>query len=292
MLVYQAGGGGGSHQLTWVDRGGKRLTTLGEPSEVTGFWISPDGTRAAASMLDPASRTFDLWLYDIARNLRSRFTFEGSRVMMPAIWSPDGASMAFAAARNGQTGLYRKAANLSGSEELLFADSYYLTPTSWSPDGKTILYQRNIMSGSRTGVFALPLAGERKPVQIAPTAITPGSVRFSPDGHWIAYVAFDSQRFEVYVVPYPGPGGKLQISANGGSQPRWRNDGKEIFYVMPDGRLAAAEVKAKGASLEMGRVQPLFGGIPVTGGPAPYDVASGGQRFLVEIQTEQSSPEP
>jgi Tol biopolymer transport system component len=290
MLVYQTALARAGNQMSWVDRAGKRTTAWEEPSAVSGFWLSPDGTRVVTSVLDPVRRTFDLWLYDIAKNLRSRFTFEGSRVVIPAVWSPDGASVAFSVTRNGRTGLYRKAANLSGAEELL-VDGFSGNPSSWSPDGETLLFARRFVAENRSGLYALPLKGERKPVQIASTAIGAGAAQFSPDGRWIAYSALDSQRSEVYIVPFPGPGGMLQVSSNGGTQPRWRSDGQELFYEMPDGTLAAAEIKTNGASLAIGRVQTLFR-LPVIEGTAPYAVFPQGQRFLVSLETGQSSPEP
>ena len=292
MLVYQSGVSGGSHVLTWFDRAGKRLGALGGASDLLSVMLSPDGKRAASSVLDPTGHAFDLWLYDIARDLRTRFTFHASRSYLPAVWSPDGSSIAFATYRDGKSAVFRKATDLSGSEELL-CDDPAMYPTSWSSDGKTILMVKTTGGNAAdNGIFALHLSGDRKPVAIAPAAVAPDSPRFSPDGRWIAYGSIESQRAEIYVVPYSGLGGKLQISANGGTQARWRSDGKEIFYISPDGRLMAVQVKANTASLEVGRVQPLFANLPSRAGPNLYDVAPGGQRFLVDVQPERSVAEP
>jgi Tol biopolymer transport system component len=254
--------------------------------------LSPDGKRVATSILDPAAHTWDLWVFDVSRELRTRFTFEASRTYLPAIWSPDGSSIAFQATRDGKSGIYRKAANLSGSEELLYTGDPML-PTGSAPDGKTIVMAR-FSAGDSTagGIFALPLTGERKPIAVATGARFPNGASFSPDGRWVVYGSIDSQRGEIYVVPYPGPGGKLQISANGGVQPRWRSDGKEIFYVAPDGRLTAVEVRANGASLEAGRPQTLFGNLISSPVAMAYDVAPGGQRFLVAVESEVPVAEP
>jgi hypothetical protein len=187
--------------------------------------------------------------------------------------------------------MYRKATDLSGAEELLATEAAIPYTTSWSPDGKTILYDQTASSNS--GIFALPLAGERQPQLLVPATLISCCAQFSPDGRWIAYSSLDAQRLEVYVMPYPGPGGKLQISPSGGTQPRWRSDGREIFYIGTDGRLMATEVKANGASLEVGRVQPLFGGLQAGSTRAiPYDVAPGGQRFLVNVQVALPDPQP
>jgi serine/threonine protein kinase/Tol biopolymer transport system component len=287
MLAYQSGGGQGRFSLTWFDRAGKRLGTLGEAGDMVGVSFSPDRHSVATGVIDPVSRTFDVWLYDAATERRTRFTFDGLRLPPSEIWSPDGTSIVFDANRNGKYGLYRKAANLSGGEDLLYADDVRLSPTSWSPDGKAILYLR-----AGVGTFALPLTGERKPFPVVSIAVLNSSARFSPDGRWIAYVSPESQRAEIYAMPFSGAGGKVQISISGGTQPRWRGDGREIFYVAPDSRLIAAEIKANGPSLEVGSVQPLFGGMPTELATNAYDVTLDGQRFLVAMPSESATPEP
>jgi Tol biopolymer transport system component len=291
MLVYQSGVAGGTQQLVWLDRAGKRLGTLGDPGDMSNVMLSPDGKRALVCQLDPGTRTFDLWLYDVARGLRTRFTFENARTIMPAVWSPDGSVIAFEAFRGGKYGLYRKAADLSGSEELLDTATLAPFPYDWSPDGKVITYGSG-GQGAGNSVMGLSLTGDRKSFRMLAGTILPNGARFSPDGRWLAYTSFESQRPEVYAVPYPGPGGKVQISTNGGAQTRWRSDGKEVFYIGLDGRLMAADVKASGASLEVGRIEPLFAGLQVGTGPIPYDVAPGGQRFLINSAIEQTSAQP
>jgi Tol biopolymer transport system component len=290
ILAYQSGASGGGHQLTWVDRSGKRLGSLGEPGDLSNVMLSPDGKRAMVCLFDANARTFDLWLYDVARGLRTRFTFENARTMLPGIWSPDGSAIAFEAFRNGKYGLYRKPADLSGNEETLLTESHAPVPTGWAPDGKTIVYGTG--AGAFPGAFGLALAADRKPIPMLSGNIAPSGAGLSPDGRWLTYTSFESQRLEIYAVPYPGPGGKVQISVNGGSQHRWRSDGKEVFYIGLDGGLMAAEIKAKGASLEVGRIERLFGGLPVSTGPMPYDVAPGGQRFLADFQIEQPAAQP
>jgi serine/threonine protein kinase/Tol biopolymer transport system component len=287
MLAYQSGSGQGQFLLTWFDRAGQRLGTLGEPANMVGVTFSPDRRTVATCVLDPASHTFDIWLYDVASGRPTRFTFNAMSLTSTMIWSPDGSSIVFEANRNGRYGLYRKAANLTGGEELLYAENTRLTPSGWAPDGKAILFLR-----SGVGSFGLPLAGERKPFQLLPGVILPYSGRLSPDGRWITYVSPETQRPEVYLAPFPGSGGKIQISTTGGTQPRWRNDGKEIFYVAPDGRLMAAEVKPNGSSLEIGRVQPLVSGLPTELAITEYDVSSDGKRFLVTMPSEPPTPEP
>jgi hypothetical protein len=288
VLAYQSVTPGGAYQLTWLDRSGKKIGTLGEPADITGVSLSPNGKRAVASVLDPATGTCDLWIYDVVRGLKTRFTFDKTaRLAIPAVWSPDGASIAFAAKRKDKYGIYRKAADLSGGGELLHAEDSSIYPSDWSPDGRMILYTQSGM-GMAGGSFALPVQGEHKPI---PVQARFG--RLSRDGRWLVYAIFESGRFEVSAVPFSSPGGRVQISPNGGYEPRWRSDGREIFCLSPDGRLTGVEVRINGASLEVGRTQPLFGGLPTPQGGAGelYDVAAGGQAFLVLLPTAQPAAE-
>ena len=179
-------------------------------------------------------------------------------------------------------GLFRKASNGAGTEELLFGDSSSKTPTSVSPDGKLLLYSTTL-GGS--DLWVLPLSEAQGGVKVKPrvflnSPFTEQRGQFSPDGQWVAYGSNESGQNQVYAAPFPGPGGKRQISSGGGGWPRWRRDGKEIFYVTPDGQLMAAEVAARNGTLEVGRVQKLFDGI-VAGRGITYDVSADGQKFLV-----------
>jgi Tol biopolymer transport system component len=221
--------------------------------------LSPDGKRVATSVLDPASHTFDIWLYDTSRPRPVRFTFEGSRTYLPAIWSPDGASIVFASRRNSKYGLYRKAADLSGGEELLYSNEFSVRPATWSRDGAAILCVFGDGSSSYgRGLFSVPLTGERKPVAVAQLPTSTDAPQISFDGRSLAYSSIESSRAEIYVVTYPEGAGKVQVSVNGGMQARWRRDGKEIYYIAPDGRLMAVEIKTSGTTIQAGRVEPLF----------------------------------
>src|SRR5262249_37754567 len=198
-LVYQSGVGQGRFRLTWFDRTGKKLGTAGDPIDLLGVSLSPDGKTVATSRFDPINFTWDLWQYDAARVLQTRFTFERSDAFLSAVWSPDGASIAYGSIRNGKYGVFRKAANLSGSEELIYAEDTRVIPSSWSQNSNMILYTR-----AGGGVYVLPLTGEKKPYPVPQSNTTSTSGVFSPDGHWVAYVSTESQRLEVYAVPFPG----------------------------------------------------------------------------------------
>jgi len=175
----------------------------------------------------------------------------------------------------------------------LYADNFDKYPTSWSSDGKFIIYSSP--GTSRSDLWILPLTNDRKPFAFTQTTVNAtyeffSNGQFSPDGQWIAYQTNTSQR-EIYVAPFPGPGGKRLISTQLGSQPRWRRDGKEIYYVAADHRLMVADVKAQGAILEVGAVRQLFGPL-LTGGGFQYDVSADGQRFLAVTLPNQTTSEP
>jgi len=289
-LVY-SGGAATGEQLTWFDRNGKRIGTLGEAGQLQRMSLSPDRKSLAISIADPSSQNVDIWTYDIARGLRTRLTFDpaGDR---DAVWSPDGGTIIFDSNRKGFGDLYRKSSNGAGSAELLYADGLLKLPSGWSPDGKFLLYSP---LGRKKGwdLWVLPNPpgppGGVKPYPFLRTPFNEINGQFSPDGKWIAYQSDESGRFEIYATPFPGPGGKRQISTGGGRLARWRSDGKEIFYVTESGQLMAAEVKENGSTLETGKIGgPFFGGMPVGNGMT-YDVSADGQRFLAIVPPEQQS---
>jgi eukaryotic-like serine/threonine-protein kinase len=282
-LVY-AGGASAGQELTWVDRSGGR-TVVGEPAVVSTLNLSPDDKYAAAGVFDPASRKYGIWLYDLARGLRNRFTSDPAQQYW-AVWSPDGGSVVY----DSHYDLYRRQSNGAGGEELLYADDLQKQPESWSPDGKFLLYtSRDPKTSADLWILPDPLGspGKSKPYPFLRTEFSETKGQFSPDGKWIAYQSNETGRNEIYANPFPGPGGKRRISTGGGTSPRWRRDGREIFFIAPDRRLTAALVTAKGESIEVGETRPLFG--PLTGS---YDVSADGQRFLATVPQQQSASEP
>ena len=285
-LVYQADPAGGS-DLVWFDRTGHELGRLGDRAKYLDVALSPNSLLASVSVMEPGTATRDVWIYDVVRGLRNRFTFDPEDDL-DAKWSADGSRVAYASRRKGHLDLYVKTASGVESEQLLWADNLDKYPQGWSPDGRFLLY---VTVGGPTGLdmWVLPLFGEeRKPFPFLQTRFSTGTGQFSPDGRWIVYRSNETGRFEIYVAPFPGPGGKWQISRTGGSLPRWRRDGKEILYVAPGNSLMAAPLTIDGGRVEVGPVRELFQLRPVT--PRYfYDVSSDGQRFLVNTALDRAT---
>jgi len=286
LLTYQTGAELSNIRLTWLDRNGKRLSTVGDPADLGEMRLSPDQKNASVAVTDGSNT--DIWIYDLVRGLRTRFTFDPA-VERQSVWSPDGRSIAFNSNRKGHYDLYRKSADGTGAEELLYADNLEKDPDGVSPDGKFLLYSATGNSKTASDVWVLPLTAGAKPYPLVQTPFAEADGQFSPDGKWVAYTSNESGRYEVYVIPFaPGggaPGGKRQVSIAGGGINRWSRDGKELFYIGLDLKLNVAEVGAKGGSFEAGQVTPLFGNL----GSLVYDVATGGQRFLAVMPPEQST---
>ena len=290
VLAYRTGAGTASTQLVWFDRTGKQIRVLGDQSAYGDLELSSDGTRASVSILDPTRGRRDIWVYDVARGLKTRFTFDPAHEQN-SIWSPDGNRIIFTSNLKGHYDLYQKASDGSGREEVLLEDNLDKFPTSWSPDGRFILFT-SIGAQTRNDLFVLPLSGDRKPISFLQTQFPEYFGQFSPDGRWVTYVSNESGTPEVYVAPFPGPGGKWLVSTAGGEHPRWRPDGTEVFYRALDNRLMAAAVNGKGSSFEVGAVTPLFQTTAFLGGRWPYDVSADGQRFLINTLPEQVGSAP
>ena len=288
LLAYQAGAEFDNLRLTWMDRSGKRLSTAGDPGNLGWMELSPDQKSAAVQVTE--RNNTDIWIYDLARGLRTRFSFDPA-AEREAVWSPDGRIVLFNSDRKGRFDLYRKASDGTGAEELLYSDGLDKYPNSWSPDGKFLLYSA-IDPKTGYGIWVLPLGAGAKPYPWLQTRFFERNAQFSPDGRWVAYHSNESGRDEIYVIPFrPGggaPGGKRQVSTAGGTLPRWRRDGKELFYIGLDQKLMAAEVGAKGGTFENGPVSALFGPL-ISGRGFLYDVAADGQRFLAVVPPEQGT---
>ncbi len=291
VLAYHAGGALQSFsKLLWMDRTGKEVGALGDPVTYYELRISPDGQKVAVDLFEAASRNIDLWIYEVSRGLRTRFTFDPGFDRFP-VWAPDGSRIIFTSNRKGQYDLYVKPAGGAGTEELLLTTGLNLQPRDWSADGHNFLYESLGDPKTGTDLWVLPMEGERKPALFLQTTFNESDGHFSPDGKWVAYVSNESGANQVYVAAYPGPGGKWQISTAGGSRPTWRRDGKEIVYLSGDDKLMATEVNAKGSNFEVGAVKQLFQAKPQRPGTV-YDATRDNQRFLVNTSSAQKSTTP
>jgi eukaryotic-like serine/threonine-protein kinase len=293
VLVYGSGSAE-SRQLAWFDRNGKQLGTIGPPGAYHGPWLSPDEKRVVVSRDDPMVSTADIWLIELGRGLPTRFTF--ASVNISPIWSPDGSHIAFSTNRDGQMNLYQRAASGAGHDEALLKSDERKLPSDWSPDGKYILYE-NVdpkTHWANWDLWVLPLEGDKKPFPFLQTEFDEVQGQFSPDGKWIAYTSNESGARQVYVRSFPTSSDKLQVSTAGGAQPQWRRDGRELFYVSPDRKLMAVEVKGDGSTFEAGVPKSLFE--PRIPGPGAfrnsYAVTADGQRFLVITVLEEMTPQP
>jgi Tol biopolymer transport system component len=250
-------------------------------------------------MADTARGTRDLWIYDVRRGSRSRFTFDAATETM-GVWSPDGSRVMFTSRRPNRFDLYQKASSGAGPEQLVVADDQDKEPTSWSGDGRFMAYHTLSATGRGTAhnLWTVPLTIDRKPAIFLQTKFSEYRPRFSPDGRWLAYASNESGQLAVYVASFPDGGGKWQVSTAGGDWPRWRRDGKEIFYLAPDNTLIAAAVNGEGTAFEVGGATPLFKTSPrlLSSSGAylgdGYDVSADGQRFLVNSLLEEAAREP
>ena len=241
-------------RLVWKDRSGTQVSTLEEvQGRIVEIQLSPDRKRLLASLTERTNN--DLWIYDIASSRRTRFTFDPGAEPY-AVWTPDGNTIIW---RNGRGDLYRKDSSAAGADEVLLSGPG-LSPRSVSPDGKTLLHVKGGID-----IWALSLiesTGEPlTPRAILDTSSGEDHPQFSPDGKWMAYTSSESGTREAYVINYSTSSGRRQVSTGGASHVRWRSDGRELFYVTRDGVLMAAEIAARGQTLEVGRIQKLFGSV-------------------------------
>jgi serine/threonine-protein kinase len=273
---------GSQARLVSVDRQGKEQVLAAPPRGYSYARISPDGKRVLAGITETDTQ---IWLYDVGRDALARATFDGEVNTVP-LWSPDGRRIAFSSDRAspGTRNLFWQASDGSGSAERLTTSPNAQSPASWSPDGNTIAF---IESAPGTGydIWTLGLT-DRKPRAFLQTKANETAPAFSPDGRWLAYVSDQSGRWEVYVQPWPGPGGKWQISAEGGTEPVWNPNGRELFY-RSENRMIAADVTLKPAfSADKPRV--LFESPRLTtGATLPYyDVSKDGHFLMLTAEEE------
>jgi Tol biopolymer transport system component len=282
VLAYRTASALPGGQLTWHDRSGRVLDTVGTTERATNLHISPDDRRASITLGDPNG---DAWIYDLDRgmNMKTRITVN-AQVNGAAVWSPDGSRIALRdrTASDSVAGIALHLVDGGGADrDLVRGLETRSEATDWSPDGRYLLLDWGEYEA--TDIWMMPLAAPEKRAPFVATPFNERNGRFSPDGRWVAYTSRESGRDEVYVAAFPAGRPKVRISASGGSLPRWRGDGRELFYLSADKKIAAAQVRAGVDRLEAGDVLPLFAVelYQQSSGYYPYDVSRDGQRFLV-----------
>ncbi len=293
-VAYRVGGGG-SRQLTWVDRTGKSVGVAGEPDQNAPRFpeLSPDGRHVV--MDRTVQGNIDIWVRDLLRGGLTRLSFDAMADVMPA-WSPDGRRIAFTSYRTGINALYLKPSDGSGAEERLLDSPNTRVPQDWSRDGRWLLYYETHPTTGRD-LWAVDMTSPDHTLRLVANTIAEEVLaQVSPDGRWVAYQTNESGRFEVVVQSFPDVGGKWQVSTAGGVSPRWRADGKELYFLAPDATMTAVPVTAAGTSFAAGTPVTLFPARIVDGGTLArsrpqYAVARDG-RFLINQPVADATAEP
>jgi Tol biopolymer transport system component/predicted Ser/Thr protein kinase len=281
-LVVQPRGALGAAQLEWFDRDGTATGSIGGPSDQTNPRISPDGQRVALDATDPKTRNIDIWIHELSGGIARRLTSHPAIDALPT-WSPSGDRIAFMSLRQIHPDLYTTSSDGAGDDRTILQSDRTKMATDWSPDGRFLLY-RVVDATSNLQIWVVPLEGDGSPRPFLQTGFGVSDGQFSPDGRWVAYASNESGTWEIYVAPFPGPGANWKVSSTGGSEPRWRRDGKELFFLAPDGTLMASEVtigstfgaKPPRTLFRIRRREPTYAADLFS-----YDVSPDGQRFLV-----------
>ena len=285
-LVYAPKGSQAAPQLTWFDRRGRVVGTLGEAAPYLSVALSPDERRVAVSWGTGNPENVDVWMIDTATSIRSRLTADAGRDVSP-VWSRDGTRIAFQSSRRAMAPALRQAfTHAARPDELLLEGpgNFTMTPSDWSSDGRFIAYTTH---GS--DIWVLPLFGDRKPFALVRTPFTETSAVFSPDGQWIAYTSNEGGQPDVYVRSFPGDGKKWQVSRDGGGHPLWRADGKELFYLAADGTMMAVSIDMT-SPVNVNVPKALFqAGASTFGYNQAYGVTKDGRRFLVNVRPQPPS---
>ncbi len=229
-------------ELVWLDRGGQPLATVGEHTDYIHPWLSPDSRRAVVELVDPDTQAHSVWMLDLERGSRSQFVPGPSQSHFP-VWSPDGRTILFSSDRGGPWRLFAKAVTGAGAGEELLKSTTSSLALDWSRDGRFILYQ-TVHPSTRSDIWALPMVPRGQPFAVADSASNERQAQLSPDGRWVAYVSDDSGRENIWVQRFPDATERWPISTAGGSQPQWRRDGRELFYISGDFKLMAVVVNA------------------------------------------------
>ncbi len=288
-LIYLASEGAGRTNLEWVSREGKVVRLIDQDATFYAPSLSPDGTKlAVARSGDQNQANTDIWIFDLKTQAKTRLTFSppgGTESNRMPVWSPDGKRIAFTSYRDGRYQVYVKAVSGLGEETLVYPIKGERNATSWSPDGKYLVAIQEGADFGTHGIVVIPMTSDEKPFPIMPTlqGVTLFTLpRISPDGKWLAYMASESGRAEVYITSFPKGEGKWQVSNTSGLMPVWSRDGKEIFYLSATDTLNVADITYSGEAPVIGTPRKLFWIPLVSSSNWSYDVAPDGKSFLVD----------
>ncbi len=291
-LLVHNGSGNTNKEIVWIDRSGERREVVTKAQQMGDFSAAPDERRIAISGgLQEASRATDIWLQVLGAEAPSRFTFGPPPGWLFPVWSPAGNEIAYATIDLAGLAHYeirRKPANMAGVDEQLLQSDSTVWLWDWSPDGKTLVYT----SQKDSDLWLLPVEGDRTPVRFAQTPGVDHYAQFSPDGKWMAYSSIARGLSEVFVQPVPGTGALWQVSRGGGTMPRWRRDGKELYYRSGDGQLIAVSVSVQAGAFESGGAPEALFMVPSSGNTEryTYQPSADGRRFLVSIPLASTAP--
>ncbi len=272
-------------RVVWLDRKGATVGALGQPAVVEGLRISPDGKRVAVDITDLRIGTSDLWVSELSGGVSTRLNSSELDEVYP-VWSADGTKLLFRSDEKGPPDVHEITVGQPDSERAVLENPGVQQAEDVSLDGRLLVFLNDM--SPRADIWLLPLIGESKPVPWIRSAFFEANPRFSPDGRWIAYDSDESGDTEIYVARTEGGGEKKRLSPSGGRKPRWRRDGRELYYIASDGAVMAVPI-ALGPTLESGAPEPLF---RVETGVENYDVLPDGSRFLVSTRLEQVPESP
>lgn len=281
-LVYQAGLTEGGWNLLWWSRDGKRLGSAAQPDRYVWPALSPDGSHVAVMIFSGAQGIGDIWVFDLVRGTSTRLTFGPGSKNNPT-WTPDGKMVAYSSTLKGPPHIYARADDGSGAEKtILETPDVIEIPEAFSSDGRYLVYSRRLGGKEPTNhLWVLPLFGEGKPFPIVQTTFDERFPSISSDGKWIAYQNNESGRNEIYITAFPGGGAKWQVSTNGGISPKWRKDGKELYFIDSLDNIVAVDVNASANAVHLGVPHALFQAVGIQREYGPYDVTADGKKFLI-----------